>query len=99
MVDITFEEIMQAVKTLTPEQKLRLKQALETSDAEPTRASLIAELEARRAAGAFEHVESLRNRYANPALDDVTDSELLTTIHDAATEWEQELDEFFSDNT
>jgi hypothetical protein len=42
-------------------------------------------------------VESLRNRYANPALDDLSDEELRATIHEAATEWEKELDEFFSD--
>ncbi len=85
MADITFEEIIQAVKMLTPEQKLQLRQALETPNVEPTRASLIAELEARRASGSFVHVESLRNKYANPALDDVTDNELSATIHDAAT--------------
>ena len=64
-------------------------------DMEPTREQLIAELEALQAAGAFEHVESLRNAYANPALAQLTDEQLLADIHEAATEWEQELDEFF----
>jgi hypothetical protein len=63
----------------------------------PTREDLIAELEALRAAGAFNNVESLRNKYANPALDALTDEQLSADIHEAATEWEKELDEFFGD--
>ena len=45
---------------------------------------------------AFEKVESLRNKYADPPLE-LTDEELLASLHEIATEWEAELDEFFSD--
>jgi hypothetical protein len=97
--EITFEEILQAAQKLNPQQKALLAQSLEIPplDMGPTREELIAELEALRAAGAFDHVESLRNKYANPALDALTDAQLSADIHEAATEWEKELDEFFRD--
>jgi hypothetical protein len=63
----------------------------------PTREELIAELEFLRAVGAFDDAESLRNKYANPAAPDWTDEQLSAAIHEAATEWEKELDEFFGD--
>lgn len=99
MVDITFAEIMQAAQKLNPEQKALLVQSLEmpSLDMGPTREQLIAELDSLRAAGAFDQVESLLNKYANPALDDLTDEQLSADIHEAATAWEQELDEFFGD--
>jgi hypothetical protein len=99
MADITFEEILQAVQKLSPQQKAVLAQSLELPpvDMEPTREELIAELDALVAAGAFEHVNSLRNKYANSALANMTDEQLLADIHEAATEWEQELDEFFGE--
>jgi len=94
MVDITFEEIMQAAQALTPQQKALLRESL---DIEPTREQLITELEELRNAGAFKNIESLRNRYANPAVSDLSDEQLSADIHEAATEWEQELNEFFGD--
>lgn len=99
MADMTFEEILRAARKLNPRQKALLVQQLEASplQAEPTREELIAELEALRADGAFESAESLRNHYANPALDDLTDAQLSADIHGAANEWEQELDEYFGD--
>jgi hypothetical protein len=102
MIDLTFEELVAAARKLPAEQKAALIQTLQApvnkgSPLAPTREELIAELEALRAAGAFNHVESLRNKYASPALDDLSDEQLRATIHEAATEWEKELDELFSD--
>lgn len=96
-MDITFDDIMQAVQKLSPQQKLLLAQSLEIPplDIGPTREALIAELDALCITGAFEQVQSLRNKYANPALNQLTDEQLSADIHAAATEWEQELDEFF----
>ncbi len=97
MSDITFEEIIQAAQKLNPQQKALLIRSLEMPpfDLGPTREELITELEVLRSAGAFNSVESLRNKFANPALNDLTDDQLSADIHDAATEWEKELDEFF----
>jgi hypothetical protein len=99
MADITFEEILQAAQKLNPQQKALLAQSLDIPplDMGPTREDLIEELEMLRAAGAFDNVESLRNKYTNPALDVLTDDQLSADIHEAATEWEKELDEFFGD--
>lgn len=97
MADITFDEIVQAARKLSPQQKSLLARSLELPplDIGPTREDLIAELEMLRESGAFDNVESLRNKYANPALSDLTDEQLAADIHEAATEWEKELDEFF----
>lgn len=99
MADITFEEIVQAARKLSPQQKTLLAESLDLPplDIGPTREELIRELESLRAVGAFNNVESLRNKYANPILYDLTDEQLSADIHEAATEWEKELDEFFGD--
>lgn len=100
MADITFDDIVHAVQKLTPEQKRILKQTLDDSlDIEPTRESLLAEHARLRTIGVFDHVERLRNYYANPVTDDLDDKQLSTLIHNTATEWEQELDEFFGDKS
>ena len=98
MATLSFQELVAAASKLPPAQKAALVQTLQaSSQLRPTRDELIAELEALRAAGAFEQVESLRNKFDNPASSALSDDELHTTIRDVATEWEKELDEFFSD--
>lgn len=62
------------------------------------RERLVAELEARIAAGRFEKGESLLDRYASPAAAALSPAELDAIIHEAATAWESEIDEFFDDN-
>jgi hypothetical protein len=95
VANITFKELVEAASKLPPAQKAALVQTLQVpTNSNPTREQLIAEMEALRAAGAFDQVVSLRNKYANPSLHDVSDAELRATIHEAATEWEKELDEF-----
>ena len=100
MTNLTFEEILEAARQLSPRQKALLVQELELLpiDMGPTRDELIVELEALRNAGAFDNVESLRNKYANPTLDALTDEQLAEDIREAATEWEKEMDEFFQDD-
>jgi len=95
---ISFEALVQAAQQLTIEQKILLVESLHLPDVDltPTREQLIAELETLQASGAFEGVESLRNKFANPALENLTEEQLLADIRAAATEWEQELDEFFN---
>ena len=99
MADITFEELVEAAQKLNPQQKAMLLESLELSPADmsPTREELIEELETLRVSGAFDHVESLRNKFANAGNLDLTDEQLAADIHEAATEWEKELDEFFGD--
>jgi hypothetical protein len=76
MMDISFEEIVKAVQKLNPQQKAALMVSLQaTPMTSLTREQAIAELEALRAAGAFDHVESLRGKYVRPGLD-ISDEEL-----------------------
>lgn len=101
MADMTFEEIVQAARNLRPEQKAALIHTLETDDQDEdmalTREGAIAELEALRAAGAFQHVESLYGKYAKPGVE-VSDEELNAYLHEVGREWEQELDDLIDDD-
>jgi hypothetical protein len=104
MGEVVFEQVLKLAQQLLPVERIALaKHLLAKSESVEvvslTRESVIAELERRRAAGLFEHVESLRNKYANPALDDLTNEQLLADIHEASTEWEAELDGFFRDDS
>jgi hypothetical protein len=96
MIDMTYEQIVKAVHELRPEQKAALVQTIEMDSwlgGDVTRSQLIAESEALRAVGAFERVDSLRNRFASRALTYVTDHQLLSAIHEASVEWETDLEE------
>jgi hypothetical protein len=64
---------------------------------DPTREELIDELNELRAAGAFKKAESLYGKYANPDAPDVSEEAFHAQMHEIATEWEQELDEFDAD--
>jgi hypothetical protein len=84
MSDVTYEQVVQLVDQLNPEDRLRLIQHIQgqttlTSHQRITREMLITELEQLRAEGAFEKVDSLRNRYASPALN-ISDDELRAGI-------------------
>jgi hypothetical protein len=96
VIEMTFEQVLKAALSLRPEQKAVLVKTLQVAPntpADPTRAQLIAELEALRAVGAFEHVTSLRNRYPTPSLKTVSDKQLLAAIHETSNEWEADLGE------
>lgn len=101
MAAMTFQQLVQAAQKLKPEQKAALVQSLRPSlpdeDAPLTREQALAELEALRAAGAFERVESLRDRYAHPG-QAVGDEELNTYLRDVKQAWEQDLDDLSDDN-
>ena len=93
MADITFAEIVQAAQKLSPEQKAALVHSLKfDQEISLTREQAIAELEALRAAGAFEHVESLYGKYAHPGVE-VSEEELNAYLHQIGTELQQELDD------
>ncbi|MBZ0316621.1 MAG: hypothetical protein K8L91_09395 [Anaerolineae bacterium] len=93
MTHITFETIVQAVHELTPAQKMALIFSLQremTQEVELTREQALAELEALRAAGAFDQVESLRGKYANPNIE-ITDDELNAYLHEIGTAWDSDI--------
>jgi hypothetical protein len=96
MIDISFEELVEAVQKLRPEQKAALVQTLhlEVTDEHTslTREQAIAELEALRAAGAFNTIESMRGKYNRPDLN-TSDDELNVYLYEIGSEWEEELDD------
>jgi hypothetical protein len=94
MADLTFEEIVQAAQKLSAPQKAALIQTLQIDDENVrlTREQAIAELEALRAAGAFDQVESLAGKYARPGLD-ISAEDLNAYLQEIGTEWEEELDD------
>lgn len=95
MIEMTFEQVVQAARRLRPEQQAALVKSLQVEPVSLnlTRRELLAELRALRSAGAFDRVTSLRNRFANPSLAYVSDEQLLAVIHEAAAEWEPDLEE------
>ena len=95
MIDMTFEQVVKVVRRFRPEQKAALMKTLqeESVPSNLTRQELIAELDALRAAGAFDRVDSLRNQFASPALELVSDRRLLAAIHEASTDYEVNLAE------
>jgi hypothetical protein len=92
---LTFDQILQAVERLTPEEQAaliaRLKARIATASGTVTRERVLAEFERRKATGAFESVESLRGKFAHPALG-LSFEEIQAITHEAATEWENEVD-------
>jgi hypothetical protein len=94
---MTFDQILRAAEGLTPNEQAALIAHLRTrataSSGAVSREQVLAEFERRKAAGAFEKAESLKGKFAHPALD-LTFEEIQSIIHEAATEWESELDEF-----
>lgn len=90
---LTFEQVVRAVHRWRPEQKAALLTTLQHEQAAPelTREQLIAELNALRAAGAFDHTVSLRDQYPSPALDGVSDQQLRAAIREAATEYKTDM--------
>ena len=96
MVDLTFDEVLAAAHKLSETEKSALISSLQSeNNPQPTREQILAMHAALRAAGAFENVESLYGKFANPAVPSVSSETLNETLHTIATEWEQELDEFF----
>jgi hypothetical protein len=103
MSNIIFEQVVRLVDQLSIEERRRLVEHIQEETpfvrqprAHVTRESLLAEHARRKADGAFENVESLRNKFSSSALDNVTDEEIHEYLRQASTEWEEEIDEFFN---
>ena len=99
---VTFEQVYELAEQLKEEEQAALAEKLLAKrprkfTGRVTREILLAEHERLKAAGAFENVESLYGKYANPAID-LGPEELDAILYEAATEWEKELDEFDDDH-
>ncbi len=101
MADVTFDEVVRLADQLSLVDKRVLIAHLQNSlpheqGIDVTREGLIAELEQLRTAGAFDHAESLYGKFANPNID-LSEEELHAYLHQVASEWEEEMNEFLSD--
>lgn len=99
---VTLEQIAQLAEQLDVDERealiIRLRATLPAErNQRITREMLLAELEMLRAEGAFEGVESLRNKYADPPLN-LSDAELSASIREFSQEWERDLDDILDDD-
>lgn len=96
-MSVVFEDVLEATQLLSFAQKsallYRLQSEVKVAQYPLTRAQAQAELQALRVAGAFARAQSLYGKYAQPHKD--IDAEMLqAAIHETATAWETEIDEF-----
>ncbi len=101
MGTVTLEQVVRLAEQLDAHDRAVLVRRLQATllpegGSGVTRDMLLAEHQHLRTAGAFERVESLRNKYAEPPLD-VSDDDLRASIREFSTEWEQDLDDLFDD--
>jgi len=102
MSDITFEQVYALAKQLPSEERAELVERLRETlprkfTSSVTREMLLAEHERLKEAGAFDNVESLYGKYANPEVD-ISAEELEAYLHEIGTEWEKEMDEIIGDD-
>lgn len=90
MAEMTFDQILQAARQLSPPQKEELIRRLRADVL--TREKLIGELEELRRAGAFDNLASMKGKFARPGplpdADEVDDY-----LHSLNSAWEQDHDE------
>jgi hypothetical protein len=96
MGKLSFEDVVRAARELPDAQKAALMMTLRMEVAPSmrlTREQLVAELAALRAAGAFGERESVSGTFARPGAQYVADEVLFGAIHEAATQYEEDMDE------
>lgn len=113
MANVRFDDVLKLAEQLSEVEQnkliynLRLKQKIHKTHHSPsdegsytniTREDLINELNNLRASEAFDEVESLYGKYANPNTPEMTEEQFHAELHTIATEWEQEGDEFDTDD-
>lgn len=100
MGTLTYQEVLQAATQLTPDERGRLlvdlKSTLEEEIDWELRAKLMAEFERRKAMGAFEKAESLYGKYAKPGTSHIDEAEFHDYFREIGSEWQDELDEFYT---
>lgn len=101
MAAVTLEYVVELAAQLTPADQEALATWLQSKpriqrDMGVTREQLLAKHARLLAEGAFDDVESLRNKYARPGLD-ISPEALDAYLREIGTEWEEELDELFDE--
>ena len=88
------DQIYRLTEQLTPEENLQLIEHLQAKmpqqfDGTVTRDMLLAEHERLKAAGAFDNIESLYGKYANPDAPDLSEEALHATIREIRDQWDE----------
>ena len=83
-------QVIQLVDQLSPAEREQVVRHIQTNAID--REAILAEHRRRVAAGAFQSVESLRNRFSHPNFE-LSEEELTAGIREFANEWEQDLDD------
>ncbi|MDX2076224.1 MAG: hypothetical protein SFZ02_07320 [bacterium] len=101
---LSFDEVIHLAEQLSLEEqnlliyKLHQKQSKQIHQ-ELSREALIDELNILRSSGAFDTIQTLYGKYANPNIPEISEEDFHAQMHAIATEWEQELDNFDPTNT
>jgi Mg/Co/Ni transporter MgtE len=101
MTSEAFTKVIELVEILSSAERAALMRHLQEKTIgsalgeTTTRESILAEFERRKAAGAFEGVESLKGKYAKRDVD-LSFEAIEEAIHEHS--WEDELDEFFGND-
>ncbi len=93
-MNVTYEYVLELAKQLKPAEQTALIENLKAAQSgQITRELLLAEFEHRWSRRGIETDNLYFGKYANPDVN-ISAEELESTIHEAATAWEEELDEF-----
>lgn len=103
MAAVIYEDILEQVGQLKPSEQKALLEHLQAkwqpqASGRVTREMILAEMEQKRAEGAYENVESLRNKYASPNFENVTFKEIDDYLIEIGREWEEEIDRFYRED-
>lgn len=98
---VTFEQVYKLAEQLPVEEQIDLAEKLRSKiprkfTGQVTREMLLAEHERLKAVGAFDNVESLYGKYANPDAD-VSHEDLLATIREIRDQWKEDFPELNDD--
>jgi hypothetical protein len=98
---VTFEQVYKLAEQLSVDEQMDLAEKLRSKlprkfTGQVTREMLLAEHERLKAVGAFDNVESLYGKYANPE-SDVSSEDLLATIREIRDQWKEDFPELNDD--
>jgi hypothetical protein len=88
MAEFTLDDVYHAAMQLPPDEQDALFSRLQAARANTgsiTREQVLAEFERRKAAGAFDNVESLRNKYRNSSFEALTNDQLRDELRNLNT--------------
>jgi hypothetical protein len=100
MSTLSFDQVLQAAEQLTPQEQdaliahLRARGGASPSERDiALREKIKAEFARRKAAGAFDNLESLKGKFARPGALPPDADEVESYLRSLSSEWEEDLDD------